>query len=137
MAAATIRSASRSTSFSRRSTTTRRKRSGGWTSRSADRDVHPPDRFRLVVVDLRENDVLLEAERIVAAAIEALRVKAAEVAHARQRDVDQAVEELKHPGLAQRHLAADRLALAQLVGRDRLARFGDHGLLPGNQRKIA
>src|SRR5262249_54238283 len=34
-------------------------------------------------------------------------------------------------------LAADRLVLAQLVGRDRLAGLGDHGLLAGNQRKIA
>src|ERR1051326_7810524 len=31
--------------------------------RGADRDVHAPDLGRLVVVDLREHDVLLEAER--------------------------------------------------------------------------
>src|ERR1700742_2403836 len=45
----------------------------------ADRDVHAA-RFRdLVEVDLGENDVLLDAERVVAAAVEALRVQAAEV----------------------------------------------------------
>src|SRR5579883_2058610 len=82
--------------------------------RRADRDVHAPDLGRLVVVDLREDDVLLDADRVVAAPVEALRVEPAEVAHARQRDVDQPVEELVHACLAQRHLAADRLVLAQL-----------------------
>src|ERR1700758_2316005 len=68
----------------------------------ADRDVHAT-RFRdLVEVDLGENDVLLDAERIVAAAVEALRVQAAEVTDARQRDVHQAVDELVHARLAQR-----------------------------------
>src|SRR5256885_1537608 len=38
----------------------------------ADRDVHAPDLGRLVVVDLREHDVLLDADRVVAAAVEAL-----------------------------------------------------------------
>src|ERR1700730_5984606 len=105
--------------------------------RGAYGDVHAPDLRRLVVVDLGENDVLLEAERIVAATVEALRVEAAEVPYPRQRDVDQPVDELEHPRLAQRHLAADRLVFAQLVGRDRLARLGDHRPLAGNQRKIA
>src|SRR5262245_10765497 len=40
----------------------------------ADHDVHAPDLGRLVVVDLREHDVLLDADGAVAAAIEALRV---------------------------------------------------------------
>src|ERR1700709_1068518 len=84
----------------------------------ANRDVHAPRFPHLVEVDFGENDVFLDAERIVAAAVEALRVEAAEVAHARQRHVDQAVDELVHLGLAQRHLAADRLVLAQLEGRD-------------------
>src|SRR5262245_33137745 len=102
----------------------------------ADRDVHAPDIRRLVVVDLRENDVLLDAERVVAAAVEALRVETAEVAHARQRDGDQAVQELVHARLAQRHLAADRLAIAQLVSRDRLARLGDDRLLTGDLTEV-
>src|SRR5450756_1137828 len=75
---------------------------------SADRDVHAPRFPHLVEVDFGENDVLLDAERIVAAAVEALRVEAAEVADARQRDVDQAVDELVHLDLAQRDLGADR-----------------------------
>src|SRR5262245_1182928 len=102
----------------------------------ANRDVHAPDIRRLVVVDLRENDVLLDADGVVAAAVEALRIEAAEVTHARQRDRDQPIEELVHASLSQRHLAADRLAVAQLVGGDRLARLGDDRLLPGDLREV-
>src|ERR1700742_652614 len=67
--------------------------------RGADRDVHAT-RFRdLVEVDLGENDVLLDAERIVAAAVEALRVQPAEVAHAGERDGHETVDEFVHLGL--------------------------------------
>src|SRR4029079_1347602 len=100
--------------------------------RGADRDVHAPDIVDLVVIDLRENDVLLDAERIVAAAVKALRLETTEVAHARQCDIHEAVEEFVHPRLAERHLAADRLAIAQLGSRDRLARAGEYGLLGGD-----
>src|SRR3954454_14834166 len=51
--------------------------------RGAHRDVHAPCFPGLVEVDFGENDVLLDAQRIVAATVEALRVQAAEVAHAR------------------------------------------------------
>src|SRR5579863_10092003 len=75
--------------------------------RGAHRDVHAPCLPHLVEIDFGENDVLLDAERVVAAAVEAFRVEAAEVAHPRQRDVDQAIDELVHLDLAQRHLAAE------------------------------
>src|ERR1044072_5030454 len=91
----------------------------------ADHDVHATDLLDLVVVDLREHQLLLEAERVVAPAVEALAADAAEVADARQRDGDQAVEELVHPLATQGHLAADVHSLAQLEGGDRLARLGD------------
>src|SRR3954467_6546806 len=76
--------------------------------RGAYRDVHAPRLPGLVEVDFGENDMFLDAERVVAAAIEALRVQPAEVSHARQRDVHQAVDEFVHLDLAQRDLAADR-----------------------------
>ena len=53
-------------------------------------------------------------KRVVAAAVERLGRHALEVAHARQREVDQAVEELAHAVAAQRDHRADLLALAQL-----------------------
>src|SRR5437763_10919152 len=55
--------------------------------RGAYRHVHAPRFPGLVEVDLGENDVLLDAERVIAAPVETLRVEAAEVSHARQRDV--------------------------------------------------
>src|SRR6188472_1781026 len=76
--------------------------------RGRDRDVETPDRRNRVVVDLREDDLLANTERVVAAAVERARVEAAEVADARQRDRDEPVEELVHPGAAQRHARADR-----------------------------
>src|SRR3954451_15066541 len=87
--------------------------------RGAHGYVHAPRFPGLVEVDFGENDVFLDAERIVAAAIEALRVQTAEVSHAGQCDVHQPIDELVHFGLAQRNLAADRLVLAQLEGCDR------------------
>ncbi len=75
--------------------------------RRVDDDVHAPHGFGLVVVDFDEDDVLLQAHRVIAAAVEALRVQAAEVAHARQRHRDQTVEEFVHLVLAQRDLHAD------------------------------
>src|SRR5262249_16463863 len=76
-----------------------------------------------------EDQVLLDADRIVAPAVEAFRVQPAEVAHARQRDVHKPIDEFVHARLAQRYLAADRLAVAHLEGCDRLARLCDHCLL--------
>src|SRR5712671_5771951 len=90
--------------------------------RGAYRDIHAPRFPHLVEVDLGENDVFLDAERIVAAAVEALGVEAAEIPHPRQGHIDQAVDEFIHPGLAQRDLGADRLIFTQLEGRNGDAR---------------
>src|SRR5688572_28631739 len=57
-------------------------------SAGRDRDVHPADLVDLVVLDLGEDDLLLDAHVVVAPAVEALAGNAAEVAHARQRDRD-------------------------------------------------
>src|SRR5690606_3688323 len=102
----------------------------------ADDDVHAPDLVDLVVVDLGEDDLLFEAEGIVATTVKAVRVHAPEVTHARQRDVDQPVQELVHAGTAQGHLAADRHAFAQLEGCDRLLGAGDDRTLTGEQGEV-
>src|SRR5665213_4177487 len=78
-------------------------------------NVETPGIDDLVEVDLREHGVFLDAEAVVAAAVEAFRIEAAEVADARQHDVHQPVDEVVHARLAQRDLAADGLAVAQLV----------------------
>src|SRR5438552_15956856 len=67
-----------------------------------DRHVETADLLDVVVVDLREDDLLAYAERVVATAVERARVEPAEVADARQGDRDEPVEELVHAGAAQR-----------------------------------
>src|SRR3972149_9144710 len=91
-----------------------RRRCGG------DRDVEASDRRDAVVVDLREDDLLANAEREIAAAVERAGVEPPEVPDARERDRAGPVEELPHARAAQRHARADRHALAQLEARDRL-----------------
>src|SRR5687768_5545437 len=63
---------------------------------SDERNVHALDLLDLVEVDLGEHDLLFEAERVVAGSVEAAWVHPAEVANARQRERDQAVQELPH-----------------------------------------
>src|SRR5207302_6051886 len=82
-----------------------------------DRDLEPAQLVDLVVVDLREHDLLPQAQRVVAAAVEAVGVHAAEVADAGQRDLEELVEEVPHAAAAKRRLDADGLAGAQLERR--------------------
>src|SRR5690349_21847623 len=76
--------------------------------RRGDRDVHSPELIDLVVLDFRENDLFLDAEAVVATAVERTRVDAAEVTDAGDRNRDQTIEEFPHAFAAQRHLRADR-----------------------------
>src|SRR5689334_2128072 len=85
-----------------------------------DAHLEPAKLVDLVVVDLREHDLLAQAQRVVAAAVEAIGADAAEVADARKRDVQELVEEVPHAPAAQRRLDADGLARAQLEGGYRL-----------------
>src|SRR5579872_852523 len=101
-----------------------------------DRDVEPADVGDRVVVDLRKDDLLADAERVVAAPVERAGVEPAEVADARQRDRDQTVEELPHPRAAQRHARADRHPLAELERRDRLARLAHLRALARDRREL-
>src|SRR5690606_28542289 len=74
--------------------------------------------------------------RVVAAAVERTVRHATEVAHARQRHVHQAVQELVHARAAQRHLGADRHALAQPEVRNGLAGPRHYGLLTGDDAEL-
>jgi hypothetical protein len=102
-----------------------------------DGDVHPAHRVDVVVVDLGEHELLGEPEGVVAVAVEGVGLQAAEVAHARQGDRQQPVEELPHAVAAQGDLRADGHALAQLEAGDRLARPVDPGLLAGDRGQVA
>src|SRR5487761_384053 len=86
--------------------------------RGHDRHFQPAKLVDLVVVDLRKDDLLAQAERVVAAAIETFRVHAAEVADSGQRDIEQLVEEVPHAPSAQSGLDAYGLAGTKLEGGD-------------------
>jgi len=101
-----------------------------------DADVEPPQNVDLVVLDLREDDLLLHAEAVVAAAVECAARDAAEVTDTRDRHGDQTIEELVHAPPAQCHHAPDRKPLADLERRDRFLGFGDHGSLAGDLGEI-
>src|SRR5574340_888584 len=101
-----------------------------------DRDVEATDGRNLVVVDLREDDLLADADRVVAAPVERGRIEAPEVADAGKRDGREPVEELVHPRAPQGHACAHGHSLAKLEARDRLRRSAylrplarDHGQL--------
>src|SRR5688572_2293775 len=80
------------------------------TRRGHERDVETLDLVDPVVVDLREDDLLADTERVVPAAVEGLRAHTAEVAHARERQRNEAIRELPHAVFAERHHAPDRRA---------------------------
>src|SRR5438445_257852 len=60
----------------------------------------------------------------------------AEVAHAREHHVAQAVQKFVHVVAAQRHRAPDRHALANLEIRNGFLRSRNHGFLPGDLAKL-
>src|SRR6476620_1949256 len=91
-----------------------------------DTDVHATQRINLVVLDLGEDDLLFHTDVVVATAVERTTGHATEVAHAGQRNRDQAVQEFVHAGAAQGHHATDRIAFADLETRDSLASLGHH-----------
>ena len=87
----------------------------------ADDDVHASDLIDIVVIDLGKHDLFLQAHRVVATTVEALRRNTTKIANPRQRDVDQAIKKLVHALTAHGDLTADRHAFAQLEVGDRLS----------------
>src|SRR5512137_1795170 len=102
-----------------------------------DADVHSPELVDLVVLDLRKDDLFLQADVVVAAAVEGTTRHAAEVAHARERHRHEAVQELVHPLAAQRDHRADGQVLADLEVGDGLAGLRHDRLLAGDLDEVA
>src|SRR3989454_7048496 len=105
--------------------------------RRADRDLHTPQPVDLVVLDLRENELLLETERVVTAAVEALVGHALEVADARERDRDELFQEVPHALAAERDLQPDRHSDTEPEVRDGFFRLRHDRPLSGDLREIA
>src|SRR5215470_13880355 len=90
--------------------------------RRRQRDVHALDFVHAGVIDLRENQLVLEPERVIPAAVERVRRQATKVANARQHHVAQTVEKFIHAVATQRDRAAYGHALANFEIRDGLLR---------------
>lgn len=84
-----------------------------------------------------EDQLLLDAQAVVAAAVKGVGVDAAEVADAGQGHVEQAVQELPHAVAAQGDLRADGHTLTQLEVSHGLLGLGNDGLLAGDLGQIA
>ena len=69
--------------------------------------------------------------------IEGVLADAAEVADAREGNRNELVVEFIHPESAERDLAANRLALTNLEGRDGLFGFGGHRVLASDGRELS
>src|SRR5476651_1784759 len=102
-----------------------------------DRNIHTTQRIDLVVLDFREDDLLFDADVVVATAIKRAAIDATEIAHARQRHGDEAVEELVHASATQRDHGTDRIAFTDFETRDSFARLGGHWLLAGDLGQVA
>src|SRR5262249_4957742 len=96
------------------------------------RHVHALRERYFVRVDLRKDRLLRQAEAVVAVAVEALGIHAAEVADTRQGDTNQSIQKFVHAPTAERHAAADLVALAKTKATDRHAGLGDLGALAGD-----
>jgi len=70
-------------------------------------DIHPPDHIDLVVLNLGEDDLLFDSQRIIAASVKRMRRHAPKVPDPRQSNIQKPVQELVHPIPPESHLAAD------------------------------
>src|SRR5690606_18865613 len=106
------------------------------TSRRYDRNIHSAGLIDLIKIDLREDQLFANAERIVAAAIERFTRNAAKVSHTRKRYGDQAIEELEHTVASKRDHRSDAHSLSKLESCDRLLRLGHNGLLASDRFQL-
>src|ERR1700751_438668 len=99
-------------------------------------DVHALDLVHARIVNFREHQLVLQAQGVIAAAIEGVGRQSAEVAHARQHHIAEPVEKFVHFLATQRDRAADGHAFADLEIRNGLLGAGDDGLLTGDLTKL-
>src|SRR5579885_2836994 len=104
--------------------------------RGRDGDIHALGLFDFGVIDFREDQLVLDPQGVIAAAVERFGGDAAEIPNAGQRHIDQPVEKFIHALAAKRDHAADRHVLAKLERGDRLACLGDYRLLAGDLAEL-
>ena len=80
---------------------------------SHESDFHSENLGDLVDVDLREDELLLHSESVVALSVHLLG-NSVEVPDTREGDADEPLEELVHLGVTESHLHANRHSLTEL-----------------------
>ena len=83
-------------------------------------DVHASDLVDLVVLDLREDQLLLDAKSVISSSIKGVGVNTAEVTDTGKCQIDKSVKELVHAVAAKGDFAADGHAFPDLEVRDGL-----------------
>src|SRR5258708_2927173 len=101
-----------------------------------NRNIHSLGFLDFVVVDLGKNQLILQAQRVVAASVKRFGRHAGEIAHTGQSHVHQAVQKLVHTVAPQRDHGADRHAFAQLESSDGFLGLGNHRFLPGDRAEL-
>src|SRR6266568_4063199 len=99
-------------------------------------DVHALDLVHARVINLRKHQLVFQSQSVVPAAVEGILRQTAEVAHAREHHVAQAIEKFVHHVAAQSHRATNGHALADFEVRNGLLRPRDHGFLPGDLAEL-
>src|SRR5437660_481232 len=99
-------------------------------------DVHALDLVHARVINLWKHQLVFQTQGVIPAAVKGILGQTAEVAHAREHHVAQAIEKFVHQLAAQSHRAADGHALANFEIRDGLLRPCDHGFLPGDLTEL-
>ena len=103
--------------------------------RRDDRNRETKHVLQIFVRSLGENGVFFDTDGEIAHVVNRLGGEAAEVARARERDVDELVEEVVHPRATKRDLEADGVTFAHFEGRDRSFCRTRRRFLAGNLRK--
>ena len=81
---------------------------------SADDYVHAADLFDLIVIDLGEYKLFLNAHAVVSSAVEGIRIDSTEVSYSGKRHVEKSVDKLVHPVTAESDLRAYRHSFTEL-----------------------
>src|SRR6266542_6080665 len=87
--------------------------------RGHNRDIHSAQFVDLIKINLRKDQLLADANRIVSTAVEGFRRDSTKISYAWQGNRNQAIKKLVHAFAAQRHHNADGHPLPQLETGDR------------------
>ena len=101
-----------------------------------DDDVQAADFIDFIVVDFGEDELFLDAEGVIASAVEGIGIDAAEVSDAGESDIHELIEEIEHTGAAQGDFATDSHTFAEFPSGEGLACASNDGFLTGDGGEV-